>query len=92
MVKLQNYIGPGEYNAMIVHALFDFCVERKQINILDILMFSDMSREAIGQLPHNKVSGGINLAALNMCFKSMTWKYFIWQKTLVVIESLYKNS
>ena len=58
---------------MIVHASFDFCMERKrQIKIFDILMFWDMSREAVGQLPHNKASGVINLATLNMYFKSIT--------------------
>ena len=51
-------------------------------------MFWDMSREAVGQLPHNKASGVINLATLNMCFKSITSKYFIWKKTWVIGESL----
>ena len=73
LVELQNYIGTDEYNAMIVHVSFDFCMERKQqIKIFDILMFWDMPWEAVGQLPHNKVSGVINLAILNMCFKSIT--------------------
>ena len=58
---------------MIVRASFDFCMERKQqIKFLDILMFWDIPREAVGQLPHNKASGVINLANLNMYFKSIT--------------------
>ena len=84
LVELQSYIGTGECKAMIVYASFDFCVERKQIKYLDILMFWDMSREAIGQLPHNKASGVINLATLKMCFKSIHLKYFIWLKTWVI--------
>ena len=28
-VELQNYISTGEYSAMIDHASFDLCVERK---------------------------------------------------------------
>ena len=72
LVELKNDIGTSEYNAMIVHASFYFCIEREQIKFLDILMFWDMSREGIGQLPHNKASGVINLATLNVCFKSIT--------------------
>ena len=38
LVELQNYIGTGEYNAMIARASFDFCVERKETKFLDILI------------------------------------------------------
>ena len=39
LVELDNYIGTSEYNAMIVHASSDICMVRKQIKVLDLLMF-----------------------------------------------------
>ena len=39
LVELHNYIGTSEYNAMIVHASSDICMVRKQIKVLDLLMF-----------------------------------------------------